>query len=63
LITGEIRAFVNSGNVKSGWLACDGTTFNQSVYPNLYTALGNSNTLPNLTDNRFLKGSSTARVS
>lgn len=31
----------------SGWLACDGTTFSQADYPDLYTLLG-TNVLPDL---------------
>lgn len=32
----------------SDWLVCDGSTFNATTYPLLYTALGNSTTLPDL---------------
>lgn len=31
-----------------GWLLCNGSTFNPLIYPNLFIALGNSNTLPDL---------------
>ena len=44
----------------TGWLLCNGDTFDQSVYTTLYTLLG-SNTLPNLSD-YFLRGKSTSRA-
>lgn len=50
------------GNAKSfppGWLPCNGSTFNQNQYPDLYAALGNSNTLPNLSG-YFLRGLDTS---
>lgn len=37
-----------SNNVPSGWLLCDGQTFSASIYPALYSYLGNSNVVPNL---------------
>lgn len=30
-----------------GWALCDGSTFDETKYPELYTALGNSNQVPN----------------
>jgi hypothetical protein len=42
-----------------GWLPCDGSTFNQTQYPDLYAALGNSNTLPNMSG-YFLRGLDTS---
>jgi microcystin-dependent protein len=39
----------------SGWLLCNGSTFDQSLYPELYTLLGNSNTLPDLRE-KYLIG-------
>ena len=30
------------------FLLCDGSTFDQLLYPELYTFLGNSNILPNM---------------
>jgi hypothetical protein len=38
-----------------GWLPCDGSTFDQTKYPDLYAALGNSNALPDLRG-YFLRG-------
>lgn len=49
----------NSNTFPPGWLPCNGTTFNQDQYPELYTALGNSNTLPNLAG-YFLRGLDTS---
>lgn len=40
---------------KSGWLLCDGQTFDQNVYPALYAALGNKTTTPNL-KGYFIRG-------
>ncbi|HKS27368.1 MAG TPA: phage tail protein [Pyrinomonadaceae bacterium] len=45
----------NSNSLPPGWLTCDGSAFNQDQYPDLYAALGNSNTLPNLAG-YFLRG-------
>jgi microcystin-dependent protein len=39
----------------AGWMVCNGANFNQAQYPELYAALGNSNTLPNLSG-YFLRG-------
>jgi hypothetical protein len=39
----------------SGWLLCNGSVFSEQDYPELYALLGNSKTLPNLT-NRYLLG-------
>jgi len=44
----------------TGWLLCNGSTFNQSVYPTLYTTLGSA-TLPDLR-NYFLRGKSDSRA-
>lgn len=42
-----------------GWLLCNGSTFDQTIYPELYTLLGNSNTLPDLRERYLIgKGSS-----
>lgn len=49
----------NSKTLPPGWLPCDGSTFNQNQYPELYTALGNSNALPNLAG-YFLRGLDTS---
>jgi len=38
-----------------GWLPCDGSTFDQDQYPDLYVALGNTNTVPDL-GGYFLRG-------
>ncbi len=42
-------------NLPSGWLLCDGSTFDQTQYPELYRMLGNKNTLPDLRG-YFLRG-------
>ena len=39
----------------AGWLLCDGSTFVQTTYPELYALLGNSITLPDLRE-RYLIG-------
>jgi hypothetical protein len=53
---GTIIAFGGAmSSLPPGWLLCDGTTFDQTKYPDLYTALGNSNTLPDLRG-YFLRG-------
>jgi hypothetical protein len=53
---GTIVAFGGTtSSLPPGWLLCDGTTFDQTKYPDLYTVLGNSNTLPDLRG-YFLRG-------
>lgn len=43
----------------TGWLLCNGSTFDQTLYPELYALLGNSNTLPDLREKYLIgKGSS-----
>jgi len=42
-----------------GWLLCDGSTFDQTQYPELYKELGQSNKLPNLSG-YFLRGLDTS---
>lgn len=49
-----IAYYANS--VPAGWLYCDGTTFNQVTYPELYSLLG-GNVLPDLRG-QFLRGTS-----
>ena len=50
-------------NIPSGWFICNGSTFNTTLYPKLYKALNNVNALPDMvTDNRFVRCSSTAGV-
>lgn len=46
----------------SGWLICDGSTFSSTTYPQLYTLLGNSTTLPNLRE-KYLLGYDSAASS
>lgn len=50
---GSIQAFY-SNTIPVGYLLCDGSTFNATEYPDLYTFLG-SNTLPDLRG-YFLRG-------
>ena len=53
-IVGTIMPF--SGSVApTGWLLCNGSTFVETTYPELYVLLGNSNTLPDLR-NKYLLG-------
>lgn len=49
LPVGAIVSFPKSVTNPEGFLKADGTTFNSQTFPDLYRALGNSNTLPNLT--------------
>jgi hypothetical protein len=49
----------NANAFPPGWLPCNGSTFNQDQYPDLYTALGNSNVVPNL-GGYFLRGLDTS---
>jgi len=53
---GQIGAMVMwpDAAVPIHFLLCDGSTFDQATYPELYAALGNSNEVPN-TSRRFLK--------
>lgn len=44
---GTVSAYASSSTLPAGWLICNGNTFDQAVYQDLYTALG-SNTLPDL---------------
>jgi microcystin-dependent protein len=50
------------GNVPAGWLLCDGTSYKQSDYPDLFAAIGTANggdaanfNVPDLRD-RFIRG-------
>ncbi|HEY0319607.1 MAG TPA: phage tail protein [Pyrinomonadaceae bacterium] len=53
---GTVISYVgNANSFPSGWMVCNGANFNQAQYPELYAALGNSNTLPNLSG-YFLRG-------
>ncbi|MGX2974732.1 tail fiber protein [Ursidibacter arcticus] len=45
---GSVIAFPKAITHPVGFLKCDGTTFNQQTYSDLYRTLGNKNTLPNL---------------
>lgn len=49
LPVGSIVAFPRAVTNPVGFLKCDGTTFAQSLYPDLYQVLGNKNKLPDLT--------------
>lgn len=49
LPVGAIVAFPNAVTNPNGFLRANGSTFNASVFPDLYQVLGNSNTLPDLT--------------
>ncbi|MDA5607082.1 phage tail protein [Pasteurella multocida] len=49
LPVGSVVAFPHAVANPVGFLKCDGTTFTQSLYPDLYQVLGNQNKLPNLT--------------
>ncbi|MFD0966001.1 phage tail protein, partial [Seminibacterium arietis] len=46
---GSIVAFPTQVRSPQGFLLCDGSTFEQDTYPDLYRTLGNSNKLPDLT--------------
>ena len=48
LPVGAIVAFPRAISSPEGYLKCDGSTFNQATYPDLYAALSNSNRLPDL---------------
>lgn len=41
-----VRNFATT--VPDGFLSCDGSTFSAATYPDLYTALGSTTTLPTL---------------
>ncbi|NBI12484.1 phage tail protein [[Haemophilus] felis] len=45
---GSVVAFPKEIANPQGFLRCDGTTFAQNTYPDLYRVLGNKNRLPNL---------------
>lgn len=49
----------NANAYPPGWLLCNGSTFNQAQYPDLYAALGNSNLLPDLRG-YFMRGLDTS---
>ena len=46
---GSIIMIPSAMTIPTGWLECSGTSISSSSYPDLYTALGNSTTLPNIT--------------
>lgn len=48
LPVGAVVAFPLAVTNPQGFLKCDGSTFNQATYPDLYAALGNKNKLPDL---------------
>lgn len=57
---GTIIAFAGV-NTPIGWLFCNGGTFDKTEYPQLFTVLG-GNSLPNLSDGRFLEGASVPKT-
>lgn len=52
--------FNTAPNKDGVWLLCNGASFNTTLYPELAALCGS--VLPNLTDGRFLEGSSSAGV-
>ena len=54
---GSILTFCSFTAPDNSWLLCQGGTFSPTTYPDLYIALGNSNTLPNLSG-QFIRGAS-----
>ena len=48
LPVGAVIGFPRAVTSQEGFLKADGSTFAQATYPDLYTALGNSNRLPDL---------------
>ncbi|WP_273393534.1 tail fiber protein, partial [Actinobacillus porcinus] len=48
LPVGAVVSFPRDITNPQGFLKCDGGTFNQATYPDLYAALGNKNKLPDL---------------
>lgn len=48
-------------NIPDGWFICNGSTFNTTLYPELYKALNNSNAVPDMTSGtRFIRCSTIA---
>lgn len=48
-------------NIPDGWFICNGSTFNTTLYPELYKALNNSNVVPDMTtESRFIRCSAVA---
>ncbi|MBI1306540.1 MAG: hypothetical protein GC181_07995 [Bacteroidetes bacterium] len=46
---GSVQMYAgDTSMLPTGWLVCNGNTFSSSTYPTLYTVLGNSNVLPNM---------------
>lgn len=45
---GTAEQVLKTEPLRAGWLVLDGSTFNSSTYPTLYSLLGNSNVLPDL---------------
>lgn len=50
---GSVTAFMGA-TAPMGWLLCDGSTFDETEYPQLYSVLG-TNTVPDLRG-EFLRG-------
>ena len=46
---GSIIMIPSAMTIPTGWLQCSGASISSSTYPDLYTALGNSTTLPTIT--------------
>ena len=48
-------------NIPDGWFICNGSTFDSTLYPELYKALNNSNAVPDMTSGaRFIRCSTIA---
>lgn len=60
-IPGMIVMYSGS-SAPTGWAICNGSTFDQVEYPQLYALLGNSNTLPDLRDRFIIGAGSTFNV-
>lgn len=48
LPVGVVLPFLGASAPSASWLVCDGSAFDETVYPELYQFLGNSNVLPDM---------------